>query len=56
VLDGGLPRWIAEGNEVETADIADVGESEYTGAKEPDEGVVKCGFSPRGNWGPYRGS
>jgi thiosulfate/3-mercaptopyruvate sulfurtransferase len=35
VLDGGLPRWIAEGNEVETGSPEAVAESEYTGATDP---------------------
>ena len=41
-LDGGLPRWIAEGGEVEVGDVPDVGESEYLGAKGPEPSFVKC--------------
>ncbi|ORY25659.1 Rhodanese-like domain-containing protein [Naematelia encephala] len=39
-LDGGLPRWIAEGGETEIGESADFGEGEYKG-KEPLDGVVR---------------
>ena len=41
-LNGGLPRWIAEGGEVEMGDVADVGESEYGGARGPEPDFVRC--------------
>lgn len=31
ILNGGLPRWIDEGNEVEMGELQDVGQSEYKG-------------------------
>ncbi|ORX37307.1 Rhodanese-like domain-containing protein [Kockovaella imperatae] len=42
VLDGGLPRWIAEGNDVELGDVPNHGEVEYTGATEPEPGFVRA--------------
>jgi thiosulfate/3-mercaptopyruvate sulfurtransferase len=34
ILDGGLPRWVAEGCETETSDTPDFAESQYTTVKE----------------------
>jgi 3-mercaptopyruvate sulfurtransferase SseA len=31
ILNGGLPRWIDEGHDIEMGELQDVGESEYTG-------------------------
>lgn len=41
VLDGGLPRWIHEGEEVDTGDVGDVGRSEYTKAEGPNPDLVR---------------
>jgi hypothetical protein len=30
ILDGGLPRWVAEGHETETSDTPDFADSQYT--------------------------
>jgi hypothetical protein len=46
VLDGGLPRWIAEGNEVEVGNVGDVGDSEYPDVKGPDPALVRCEQCP----------
>lgn len=43
-LDGGLPRWIAEGEEVEVGETADWGETEYAGSDKVDSSYVKCMF------------
>lgn len=42
VLDGGLPRWIHEGEEVDTGDVGDVGRSEYIKAEGPNPDLVRC--------------
>ncbi|KAL7423012.1 hypothetical protein Q5752_002311 [Cryptotrichosporon argae] len=41
ILDGGLPRWIAEGGETEVGEVAETGASEYTQSAGPDPGVVR---------------
>ena len=41
-LDGGLPRWIAEGGEVEMGGVGNIGESEYEGAQGPEIDFVRC--------------
>ncbi|GFZ45088.1 hypothetical protein JCM24511_02814 [Saitozyma sp. JCM 24511] len=40
ILDGGLPRWIDEGGEVEMGDVGDFGEVEYN-VKAQDKGLVR---------------
>lgn len=42
VLDGGLPRWIAEGGEVEVGGVGDIAESEYESSKDIDKALVRC--------------
>jgi len=44
ILNGGLPRWIDEGNEVEMGELQDVGQSEYKG-KPLDAAKLRCEFS-----------
>jgi 3-mercaptopyruvate sulfurtransferase SseA len=44
ILNGGLPRWIDEGNEVEMGELQDVGQSEYKG-KPLDSAKLRCEFS-----------
>ena len=46
ILDGGLPRWIGEGNETEVGEVADNEGSKYTSAKELDKSFVRCEFIP----------
>jgi 3-mercaptopyruvate sulfurtransferase SseA len=41
ILNGGLPRWIDEGHDVEMGELQDVGESEYTG-KPLDGARLRC--------------
>jgi len=41
-LDGGLPRWVAEGGEVEMGAMAEIGESDYDGSKGLDPEFVRC--------------
>lgn len=41
VLDGGLPRWIHEGYEVETGDVGNTGDSEYPLPKGPNPDLVR---------------
>lgn len=41
ILNGGLPRWIDEGNDVEMGELQDIGESEYTG-KKMDKSSIRC--------------
>jgi thiosulfate/3-mercaptopyruvate sulfurtransferase len=43
ILNGGLPRWIDEGNEVEMGELQDVGQSEYKG-KPLDSAKLRCEF------------
>ena len=43
-MNGGLPRWIDEGNEVEMGELQDVGQSEYKG-KPLDAAKLRCEFS-----------
>jgi thiosulfate/3-mercaptopyruvate sulfurtransferase len=43
ILNGGLPRWIEEGNEVEMGELQDVGQSEYKG-KPLDSAKLRCEF------------
>ena len=40
ILDGGLPRWVAEGYELETSDTPDFAESHYK-AQEVDHEAVR---------------
>ena len=42
VLDGGLPRWIHEGNEVEAGEVGEVGASEYPLPEGPNPDFVRC--------------
>ena len=41
VLDGGLPRWIAEGNDAELGEVPEYPETKYEGATEPQEGWIR---------------
>ncbi|WVQ80679.1 hypothetical protein IAT38_002784 [Cryptococcus sp. DSM 104549] len=41
VLDGGLPRWIDEGGEVEMGEVGNVGESEYPTPEGPKKDWVR---------------
>ena len=43
ILDGGLPRWLHEGYDVEVGDDhAEFGESEYPVKEGPNKDFVKC--------------
>ena len=42
ILDGGLPRWIHEGNEVEVGEVQEVGASEYPLPEGPNPEFVRC--------------
>lgn len=41
ILNGGLPRWIEEGNDVEMGELQDTGASEYAG-KPLDKAWLRC--------------
>lgn len=41
ILNGGLPRWIEEGNDVDMGELQDIGESEYAG-KPLDGAWLRC--------------
>ncbi|KGB74980.2 mitochondrial import inner membrane translocase subunit TIM10 [Cryptococcus deuterogattii R265] len=41
VLDGGLPRWIEEGNEVEMGEAGEIGSSEYPTVQGPKKDWVR---------------
>jgi thiosulfate/3-mercaptopyruvate sulfurtransferase len=42
VLDGGLPRWIEDGGNVEDGPVAAVGETEGLPASSPATTLIKC--------------
>jgi thiosulfate/3-mercaptopyruvate sulfurtransferase len=41
ILDGGLPRWIDEGGEVEMGEVGESGAVEYN-VKEKNKDLLRC--------------